>query len=73
MGRSVQRGGNDGRETPGHVVFGESSLNFQLVVYTNDFSMTFETKDAINTRISRRFAEEGILIPYPQREIHIKK
>ena len=28
MGRSVQRGGNDGRETPGHVVFGESSLNF---------------------------------------------
>jgi len=53
--------------------FGESSLNFQLVVHTNDFSMTFETKDAINTRISRRFAEEGILIPYPQRDIHIKK
>ncbi len=53
--------------------FGESSLNFQLVVHTNDFSMTWETKDAINTRIARRFAEEGIKIPFPQREIYLKQ
>lgn len=53
--------------------FGESSLNFQLVVHTNDFSMTWETKDAINTRIARRFAEEDIKIPFPQREIYLKQ
>ncbi|MCU0632956.1 MAG: mechanosensitive ion channel [Methanolinea sp.] len=53
--------------------FGESSLNFQLVVWTNDFSMTLETQDAINTRIAHRFAEEGIEIPFRQLDVHIRK
>ncbi|HII77153.1 MAG TPA: mechanosensitive ion channel [Methanolinea sp.] len=52
--------------------FGASSLNFQLVVWTNDFSMTWETKDVINTRIAKRFAEEGIEIPFPQMDVTLK-
>ena len=52
--------------------FADSSLNFQLIVWTNDFSMTWETQDAINTLIAHRFADEGIEIPFPQRDIHIK-
>lgn len=53
--------------------FGDSSLKFQLVVWTNDFAMTLETQDAINTRIARRFAEERIEIPFPQMDVHMKK
>ncbi len=52
--------------------FGESSLNFQLVVWCNDFSLSWETKDVINTRIVERFNREGIEIPFPQRDIHLK-
>ena len=53
--------------------FGASSLNFQLQVWTNDFSMTWEVQDAINTRIADRFAEEGIEIPFPQMDVHMRK
>ncbi|MCQ8893102.1 MAG: mechanosensitive ion channel [Methanolinea sp.] len=52
--------------------FGASSLNFQLVVWINDFSLTYETKDALNMEIAERFAEEGIEIPFPQMDVHIK-
>ncbi|MDI6899667.1 MAG: mechanosensitive ion channel family protein [Methanolinea sp.] len=52
--------------------FGASSLNFQLVVWCNDFSLTFETKDALNMMIADRFAQEGIEIPFPQMDVHIK-
>jgi MscS family membrane protein len=53
--------------------FGASSLNFQMIVWTNDFSMTWEVQDAINERIAERFAEEGIEIPFPQMDVHMKK
>ncbi len=54
------------------IEFGASSLNFQMVVWTNDFAMTFETKDAINTRVAERFKEEGIEIPFPQVDVHMR-
>jgi small-conductance mechanosensitive channel len=53
--------------------FGPSSLNFQLVVWCTDFGFTWETQDAINTRIAQRFAEEGIEIPFPQIDLHLKR
>ena len=53
--------------------FAESSLNFQLIVWCNEFSLTWDTKDAVNTRIASRFAEEGIEIPFPQMDVHMKK
>lgn len=52
--------------------FGSSSLNFQLVVWINDFSLTFETKDSLNMLIAERFTREGIEIPFPQMDIHIR-
>lgn len=52
--------------------FGDSSLNFMLLVWTNDYSMSWDAQDAINTRIYQRFAEEGVEIPFPQRDIHIR-
>ena len=53
--------------------FGESSLNFQMLVWTNDFAMIFETKDAIYSRVLERFEEEGIVIPFPQVDVHMQK
>lgn len=52
--------------------FGESSLNFQLIVWSTDFSKAWDVKDCINTRIARRFAEEQIEIPFRQVDIHIR-
>jgi MscS family membrane protein len=53
--------------------FGASSLNFQMIVWTNDFSLTWEVQDLINTRIAERFLQEGIEIPFPQMDVHLKK
>ncbi len=52
--------------------FGASSLNFQMIVWTNDFSLTWEVQDLINTRIAERFIQEGIEIPFPQMDVHLK-
>jgi MscS family membrane protein len=53
--------------------FGASSLNFQMIVWTDDFSLTWEVQDLINTRIAERFLQEGIEIPFPQMDVHLKK
>jgi len=53
--------------------FGASHLHFEVVVWCNDFGLTWNTKDAINTLIARHFAEEGIEIPFPQMDVHLKK
>ncbi|PKG32513.1 MAG: mechanosensitive ion channel protein MscS [Methanoregula sp.] len=53
--------------------FGNSSLNFILRVWMKKYNVPDDVKDAINTRIAERFAEEGIEIPFPQMDVHIKK
>jgi small-conductance mechanosensitive channel len=52
--------------------FGESSLRFELVLWTNDVTKSWEVRDATNMRIAERFAEEKIEIPFPQRDVHLK-
>ena len=51
--------------------FGDSALNFQLVIYTHDFSRVLQIKDYANTRIEQEFRKHGICIPFPQMAIHI--
>jgi MscS family membrane protein len=53
--------------------FGASSLNFQMIVWTDDFSLTWEVQDLINTRIAERFLQEGIEIPFPQMDVHLTR
>jgi MscS family membrane protein len=53
--------------------FGDSSLKFIMYVWARKYSFLHEVKDAINTRISARFAAEGIEIPFPQMEVRMKK
>lgn len=52
--------------------YGESSLNFMMVVWAKVFNMAWEVKDSINTIIDERFREEGIEIPFPQVDVHLK-
>ncbi len=57
------------RFSPG---FGESSLNFTLFVYISQFDKQYLVQSELRKRIFQRFKEEGIKIPFPQREVTIK-
>ncbi|MCD6219153.1 mechanosensitive ion channel family protein, partial [Candidatus Calescamantes bacterium] len=51
--------------------FGDSSLNLLIVYWISDYRDKFRIIDEINMEIDRKFSEEGIVIPFPQRDIHI--
>jgi MscS family membrane protein len=51
--------------------FGDSSLNFMLVIWAKAFNLTWDVQDYVNTRINERFAEESIEIPFPQMDVHM--
>ena len=53
--------------------FGDSSLNFLVIYWISDYTKKFEIIDQINTAINNRFNEENIVIPFPQRDVHMKK
>jgi small-conductance mechanosensitive channel len=52
--------------------FGDSSLNGQLILYTNNYDNVWDVQDYINIRIDERFKEEGIEIPFRQVDIHMR-
>lgn len=51
--------------------FGDSSLNFTLIVHAADFESQFNVTDQIRRRILKRFRKEGINIPFPIRTLDI--
>jgi len=51
--------------------FGDSALMFRLIFTLNNSFEAGEPKSDIRFEIDRRFREEGIAIPFPQRDIHI--
>ncbi len=52
--------------------FGESSLDFTLVCHIEDISYQFPIQHELRKRIFKRFQEEGIEIPFPQRVVWLK-
>jgi small-conductance mechanosensitive channel len=52
---------------------GDSSIDFFIQVIVDERSNKMGVLDYLNTEIYKRFNEEGIEIPYPQRVIHMKK
>ena len=52
--------------------FGESSLDFQLRVYLTDIDNWYPVQSEILQEIDRKFRLEGIEIPFPQRDLHLR-
>lgn len=52
--------------------FGESSLNGQLILWTNNYDYVWDVQDWVNTRIARRFADEKIEIPFRQVDVRMR-
>ena len=50
---------------------GESSLDFELLVWIEDPVLRGRCLDALLTAVYERFMQEGISIPFPQRELHL--
>ncbi len=51
---------------------GDSALEYELLCWVYDPMLKGKTIHKLNTMIHNRFEKEGILIPFPQRDIHIK-
>ena len=62
----------DPEPTVRFVLFGESSLDFELRVFIPHPDLLLETKHELHMAIDQRFRDEGIEIAFPQRDIHIK-
>lgn len=63
------------KEPPSSVIFmehGDSSLNFALRVFLPSPALLMPTRDRLNKTINQKFAKQGIEIPFPQRDLHIK-
>ncbi len=52
--------------------FGESSLDFELRVWISDFDNRFVVQSALISEIDQRFRVEGVEIPFPQRDLHLR-
>jgi small-conductance mechanosensitive channel len=52
--------------------FGESSLDFTLIVQVREFTDQYAVQDELRKRILEAFRREGIEIPFPQRVVHLR-
>ena len=52
--------------------FGESSLDHELLCWINKPVLRGRVLHMLNTAVYKRFVQEGIEIPFPQRDVHVK-
>ena len=52
--------------------FGESGLNGQLILWTNNYDNSWDVQDYVNSRIDERFRKEGIEIPFRQVDVWMR-
>ena len=53
------------------VAFGDSSLNFQLRVWTDDPGW-LGLRSELNVTLQRALEAAGIEVPFPQRDVHVR-
>ena len=74
--RNVMDSDEDTLKDPAPIIvfteFGDSALNFRVLVWIADFDVGFSTTHRLNTAINAAFDEAGISIPFPQRDLHVK-
>jgi small-conductance mechanosensitive channel len=54
------------------LAFGDSSLNFELRVHIQNINKRLSVLSDMNFAIDAAFRENGIEIPFPQRDLHVK-
>ncbi|MEA3466778.1 MAG: mechanosensitive ion channel [Thermodesulfobacteriota bacterium] len=54
------------------LAFGASSLDFELRVFIPEFTDRRRVQSELNLDINREFADAGIEIPFPQRDLHLR-
>ena len=52
--------------------FGDSSLNFELLFWIPDATLKHDIISEVNHAIDKGFRENGIEIPFPQRDLHLR-
>jgi small-conductance mechanosensitive channel len=52
--------------------FGESSLDFTLSCQVREFVDQYLVQHELRKRTFKRFQQEGIEIPFPQRTVHLR-
>ena len=50
--------------------FGDSSLDFELLAWIPDVMNRFEIISDLHFMIRKKFREHGIVVAYPQRDVH---
>ncbi len=52
--------------------FGDSSLDFELRVWIRQIRQRFDVTSDLNFAIDKAFRENGVEIPFPQRDLHLR-
>lgn len=52
--------------------FGDSSWDMKLFVWVRDVKQRYQVLNRLNQAIVRKFAENDIEIPFPQRDLHVR-
>jgi small-conductance mechanosensitive channel len=52
--------------------FGPSSLNFQLLFFSDNIFQIERIKSDVRRIVNRKFSDEGIIIPLPQLDVYVK-
>jgi small-conductance mechanosensitive channel len=55
-----------------HRGFGDSAWNMQLRAWINSPKRYHQVRSALNCAIVRKFRENGVEIPFPQRDLHVR-
>jgi small-conductance mechanosensitive channel len=55
------------------ISFGDSSLDFELLFFSKKIFRIGKMKSDIRININNKFAENNVVIPFPQMDLHVNK